>query len=368
MLQLCNRNKVFHIGFQVRLSGKASTKGFQVRRDTATTSQEAAQGSSQKSSKRSVGKTATALIFGIPIIIGLMLWAFLAPTFGSGPSGVPIAISGPEPVVQQLVGQAEQQEEHPDFEVVGSPEEAQQMVKDREAVGAVVLTPQGSTIYTASGNGAAYTQMLGGFVEKLQATGQQVETVDLAPTTQDDPQASGVSLLGLPLAFGGLVSAALCTFLLRGNKWAKAGVLLSVAALGAAVVVWMLHGVYGTIDGSVFLEWLAVTVGIAATSLFTAGLASLIGVAGVGVGAVLTILVANPLSGLATGPWLLPAGWATLGQLMPIGATGFLVRSLAFFDGAGATRAWWVLICWVVFGLCMLAFDRSKAKAEAEAA
>lgn len=58
----------------------------------------------------------------------------------------------------------------------------------------------------------------------------------------------------------------------------------------------------------------------------------------------------------------MPAGWSTLGQLMPIGATGYLVRSLSFFDGAGAQRSWIVLCSWIVVGLILLALDRSKEK------
>lgn len=76
----------------------------------------------------------------------------------------------------------------------------------------------------------------------------------------------------------------------------------------------------------------------------------------------LTIFLANPLSGLATGPWLLPTGWSTLGQWMPIGATGYLVRSLSFFDGQGVGSAWWALSLWIVAGLTLLAFDRSRAE------
>ena len=306
-------------------------------------------------------KKALAMILGIPVVIGLMFWAFLAPTFASGPDGVPVAVAGPGPVVEKLIAQAEQQEEHPDFITVSSPEEAETMVRDREAVGAIAIGEGGATVYTASGNGAPYVQMLSGVAQNMEASGMPVETKDLAPTTKDDPQAQGLALLGLPLAFGGVISGILPTLLLRGKKWSKAAVIAGVAMIGAGVAVWMLHGVYGTLSGSVFMEWLAVTLGIAATSSVTAGLGALMGMPGAGLGAVLTIFVANPLSGLATGPWLLPAGWSTLGQLMPIGATGFLVRSLSFFDGAGSTQPWIVLCCWILLGLLLLAFDRSKA-------
>lgn len=306
-----------------------------------------------------------AVTFGVPVAICLMLWAFLAPSFGSGPSGVPIAIAAPEPVQAKITSEMEQQEAHPDLISVDSSDRAKEMVQNREAVDAVVIGKGEATVYEASGNGSPYVQMLDGMAKKLKASGTEVKTEDLAPLTEDDPQASGISMLGLPLAFGGIISAVLSTFLLRGHKWMKLFALAGIAALGAGTVVWMLHGVYGTLDGNIFQEWLGIALGIAATSTVTAGLAALIGTPGIAIGAVLTIFVGNPLSGLATGPWLLPAGWSTLGQLMPIGSTGFLIRSISYFDGAGATRAWSVLVAWVIIGLLLLAFDRPKPKLKA---
>lgn len=92
------------------------------------------------------------------------------------------------------------------------------------------------------------------------------------------------------------------TVLPRGHKWLKAAVIAGAAVLGADVAVRMLHGIYGTLAGSVGMEWLAICLGIAATSSVTAGLGALLGVPSAGLGAVLTIFVANPLSGQATGP------------------------------------------------------------------
>lgn len=45
--------------------------------------------------KASPAPKAVAVIFGIPLVIGLMLFAFLAPTFASGPNDVPIALTAP---------------------------------------------------------------------------------------------------------------------------------------------------------------------------------------------------------------------------------------------------------------------------------
>ena len=116
-----------------------------------------------------------------------------------------------------------------------------------------------------------------------------VEKRDLAPTTADDPQASGIGLLGLPLAFGGVISAVIATFVFRGKKWVKLAVLVGIALLGSLVATWMLHSVYGTLNGSFAAEWAAIACGILATSMFTAGLAGLLGAGGIGIGAVLTL-------------------------------------------------------------------------------
>jgi len=65
---------------------------------------------------------------------------------------------------------------------------------------------------------------------------------------------------------------------------------------------------------------LALAFGVAATSLFILGMESLLGMAGLGVGAVLMMFVATPLSGLAAGRHWLPQPWGFIGQRLPIGA------------------------------------------------
>lgn len=141
-------------------------------------------------------------------------------------------------------------------------------------------------------------------------------------------------------------------------------VVTGIAMVGGFVATWMLQSVYGALGGSFGMEWLATSMDILATSMLTAGLAALTDTPGIGIGAVLTIFLDNPISGLATGPWLLPHAAALIGQWMPIGATGFLVRSLTFFDG-GAGCAWRVLAIWIAAGFVMLMFDRSRKQVNA---
>lgn len=46
--------------------------------------------------------------------------------------------------------------------------------------------------------------------------------------------------------------------------------------------------------------------------------------------------------------------WGALGQWWPQGATATLLRSTAYFDGAGATSAIAVLACWAVAGTALV--------------
>jgi len=65
--------------------------------------------------------------------------------------------------------------------------------------------------------------------------------------------------------------------------------------------------------------------------------------------------VANPWSGIGSAPELLPEPAGAIGQLLPTGAGGNLLRSVAFFDGGGAGEHLAVLAVWAVAGLALLA-------------
>ena len=58
----------------------------------------------------------------------------------------------------------------------------------------------------------------------------------------------------------------------------------------------------------------AIAPGAAEMSLTILGLFFVVGFPGIGVGAVIMVLVGNPLSGLASAPEWLPSGWGAFGQ------------------------------------------------------
>jgi hypothetical protein len=94
---------------------------------------------------------------------------------------------------------------------------------------------------------------------------------------------------------------------------------------------------------------------VLAISTTAAGLMALLGAPGLAVAALLMVFIGNPFSGMASAPELLPKPVGLLGQLLPPGAGGNLLRSTAFFAGAGAAGHLTVLVTWAVLGLAAMA-------------
>jgi hypothetical protein len=97
------------------------------------------------------------------------------------------------------------------------------------------------------------------------------------------------------------------------------------------------------------------------------GLGSLFGRVGLAIGALLALLLGNPLSGLNSAPEMLPSGWGELGQWLPQGANATLLRSTAFFEGGGATMPIVVLTCWALAGTALIIFAAIRQGATARA-
>lgn len=294
------------------------------------------------------------LVLGIPTVIALMLLAFAAPALHSGANELPLAVSGPPPAVAQVSG-ALQARSPGTFEITTFPsaDAAAQAIRDRAAIGGLALGPQGLTVQTAAGAGAPYAALLKGMGAQFASTGQHVAYEELAPLPASDPAGAGLTALGLPLIFGGVASAAALVLAHRGSRGTRIGAVLAVAIVGGLVATAILQFGFGALEGNYLLTSTAVAAGIAAVSATVLGLGNLLGAPGIGLGAVLMLFVANPLSGLAAGPAWLPQPWGEIGQYLPLGAAATAMRSAAYFDGAGATHAWIVLGVWIVGGLLL---------------
>ena len=83
------------------------------------------------------------------------------------------------------------------------------------------------------------------------------------------------------------------------------------------------------------------------------GFVAVMGRAGIAVGAVIMLLIANPISGAAIPKEFIPTPWGEVGQWFPPGAAATLLRDLSYFPAADATFPWLVLAAWTAGGILL---------------
>ncbi|MEV6201101.1 ABC transporter permease [Streptomyces sp. NPDC051771] len=330
--------------------------------------------------------------------ISLLLAAFAWPSVRSSVHDVPIAVAGPAPAVEQFAAVLDRRLPG-GFEVteVADTAAAERLIRHREVYGAIDLSAGTPQVITASGASIAVAQTLNGIAAGLgrapsadtteaaaagtgtkgagttgagpteagaAEAGTTTTARDLVPLPADDPRGAGLAAGALPLVMGGLLAALLLTRLVRGRARRVAGA-LAFAVTGGLATATILHLWFGSLDGSFRADSGAIALTLAATSLSILGLASLLGSVGFGLGAAVMMLVGNPLSGTATAPEMLPGWSGALGQLLPPGAGGQLLRSTAYFDGHGATGPVVVLAAWLALGvvLCLSGGLRARTTA-----
>ena len=168
-----------------------------------------------------------------------------------------------------------------------------------------------------------------------QQTGMPLHTEDLAPPTADDPRGAGLAASALPITLAGLLPAVALVLAAQARGVDALHRRGGVRRGGGHTIAALLRYVFGSIDQNIWGVAAGLTLGLLAAGLSMLGLGSLFGRVGLAIGALLALLLGNPLSGLSSAPEMLPSGWGTLGQWLPQGANATLLRSTAFFDGAG---------------------------------
>ena len=294
----------------------------------------------------------------LTVVISALLIAFAWPAVRSSLHDVPIAVAGPTAATDRVIA-ALQQRQPGAFDVVALPDTAaaEAAVRDRRVYGAIDLsagTPQVIVASAASPVIAQTLQTLGTGLAQAPATPAPATVRDLAPLPADDPRGVGLAAGAVPLVMGGMLAAVLLTLRVRGTLQRLTGALAFAVASGLALVA-ILQFWFGSLAGDYWANAGAVALSVAATSLTLLGLVTLLGNPGIGLGAVIVLLVGNPLSGTGSAPEMLPGWSGQLGQLLPPGAAGSLLRSTAFFDGHGALQPLTVLLAWLLLGVILCA-------------
>ncbi|WP_141209133.1 ABC transporter permease [Streptomyces griseorubiginosus] len=292
-----------------------------------------------------------AVVVLVPLLAALALWAFAWPAARTAPRDLPLGVAGPAGATARLEQQFGRHEGAFEIHRYADGAAARAAVENRDVYGAVVVTPSGPELLTASAASPVVAQLLRQAVtEQAGAKGSEVKTVDVVATPASDPRGAALSSSVLPLALAGLVAGAVVTLLgLRGFRAVAA--LTVAAALVGIVAAALAHSWLGALTGNWWAEAGALGLATLAVSAAVAGLAALVGPAGIGAVAFLVMFLGNPFSGAASAPQLLPDPVGTIGQWLPPGASATLLRSVSFFDGAAATGPALTLTWWAVLGL-----------------
>ncbi|SDM45838.1 hypothetical protein SAMN04487981_101585 [Streptomyces sp. cf386] len=292
-----------------------------------------------------------AVVVLVPVLAALALWAFAWPAARTAPRDLPLGVAGPTAATAQVERQLAQQDGAFEIHRYADEAAAREAIEDRTVYGAVVVTPQGPELLTASAASPTVAQLLQQAVtHQAAAEGTEVRTVDVVSASETDPRGAAFSASVLPLALAGMAAGAAVTLLgLRGIHAVSA--LVGAAALIGMTAAALAHSWLGVLTGGWWAEAGVLALSTLAVSAAVAGLAALIGAAGIGIVSFVVMFLGNPFSGASSAPQMLPEPVGTIGQWLPPGAGASLLRSVSFFDGAAATGPALTLTWWAALGL-----------------
>ena len=299
---------------------------------------------------------ATGIVVVLTVVLAIVALAFALPAVHTAPHDVPIGAAGPQAAGGQLEAMLQQQAPGA-FAVTYYPGEAalRDAILSRDVYGGMAIGPDGRKLLIATGGSPVVAQLLTQIGDGIaKHTGAQIQIEDLAPLTAADPRGAGLAASALPITLAALLPAVALVLALKREIWTRVAAMVVFAAVSGMTIAALLRFVLGSIDQNFWGVTGGLTLGVLAAGLTIMGLGSVFGRAGLIVGALLAVLVGNPLSGLNSAPEMLPSGWGLFGQWLPQGANATLLRSTAFFDGAGGAMPVIVLTCWVLAGAALM--------------
>jgi hypothetical protein len=305
---------------------------------------------------------ATGIVVGLTLVIAVIAIAFALPAARSKPHDVPIGAVGSQ--AAQVAAMLQQKAPNA-FNVTTYPDEAalRAAILNRDQYGGISVTQDGGTLLIATGGSPTIAQLLTQAGQGItQHAGVPLNVEDLAPPTADDPRGAGLAASVLPITLAGLLPG-FALVLLVDRVWTRFAAATAFSLLTGLTITAILRYVLGSIDQNFWGVAGGLTLGVLAAGLAVLGLGSLFGRIGLATGALLALLFGNPLSGLTSAPEMLPSGWGALGQYLPQGANATLLRSTAFFNGAGTGVSITVLTCWALAGAILIAIAALKQRA-----
>jgi ABC-2 family transporter protein len=303
------------------------------------------------STKTPARRPSWAVILLIPVAAALVLALFAWPQARMEPRDLPVGVAGPTAQVQQIEQKLEAQDGAFDVHRYANEAQAHDAIADRDIYGAISATPTGATILTATAASPTVAQMITNAAHQSQAANPnaKVEVKDVAPARR----VGALSAAILPLILAGTLTS-LISGLFASSGLRRAGIVVLGALMVGPVGALIVQNWLDVVDGNFAANAAALSLTVLAVAATVAGLEALLGHAGTLIGALTMILIGNPFAAVASGPEMLPRPVGDLGQLLPPGAGGNLLRSTGYFDGAAGAGHAAVLATWAAAGIAAM--------------
>jgi hypothetical protein len=311
------------------------------------------------------GRPPILAILLVPLAVAVVLALFAWPSANQEPRDLPVAVAGPPQAVQAMEKQLTAREGAFDVQRYADEAAARDAIEDRDVYGAFVATESGQKVLTASGASSTVAQLLTRAATESRAPAEAA-TVRVRDVV---PAAEGSTALGsavFPLVLAGTLAGLAAVALATGGV-ARAGLIVAGSTLAGLAATALMHSWLDVVGGDWAANAAALSLMIMAIASVVGGLTALLGHAGSALAGVTMVLIGNPFSGVGSGPEMLPEPVGAIGQLMPAGAGGNLLRSTGFFDGAAASGHVTVLAVWALVGLAVLAVAALRAHRPATA-
>ena len=336
-------------------------------------------------------RTPIGKVLGIALalvgVVAVIVLAFAWPSVTAEPKDLPVAIAGPAQAIS-AAEQAVDQQAHGAiaFVEVDDRDAAVEAIETREVYGAIVLGPE-PEVLTSSASSLPVSQLLTGVAASLEegvnaqaaaaaeAAGApvapphiEVAATDVVPLADSDPRGTGLTAALFPLVLGGMLGGIAISLAIIGAMRRVTAVLV-YSAVGGLLLAGILQGWFGALQGDYWLNAAGIALALAAIAAPITGFVAVMGRAGIALGPIIMLLIANPISAAAIPKEFILAPWGEVGQWFPPGAAATLMRELSYFPAADTTFPWLVLTAWAVGGilLSMIGHFRTAGGAEPDA-
>ena len=306
--------------------------------------------------RRGPDRTLVLAVAGLIVVVVAFFSSYASALGKPTAHHIPVAVTAPPAVVARL-GASPLLRVHS----VANLATARRMVEDRAVYGALALPPAGpTTLLVANGGGhAVETSLLQVGQQIAHVRGTPLATVDVAPTSAQDPTGTVEFYCIVFLFLGAGVGATVLGRLLSPVRslpdalW-RLGWVSLYAGLLSLVVTFFADVVFGALTGHFGLLFLTLWLFVTAVCLAVTGLATRVAVAASLVLVLVVIALGNPSSGGPVPRPLLNGFYSGLNPVLPQGAALSALRGVQYFGNPGIGPGLLCLAIWALAGLGLL--------------